>query len=141
MAEIIAERSIFATVDGSEKQALVRLWKPVQNGNEDWSCRFTFQTDNEEIAFKDGTAGGVDAMQALIEAFHGIADRLDRSGIEWSMFSEETLRSDVAAGRTPIEDGFPRAGLSVMFLGTAFRKRMEAYIEKERTEALPSRPR
>jgi hypothetical protein len=135
MAEIIAERPIFATVNGSETQALVRLWKPLQTGAGDWSCRFTFQTDSEAIELKDGAAGGVDAMQALIEPFHGVAHRLDRSGIEWSMFSEETLRSDVAAARTPIDDGFPRAGLSVMFLGTPFRKRMEAYVENAKAEA------
>jgi len=56
--------------------------------------------------------------------------------IEWAMFSAEEAATD---GVTVREDGFPRADLNVMFLGTAFRTRMRAYVAGEAEQAMKTR--
>ncbi|WP_158918728.1 hypothetical protein [Caulobacter sp. S45] len=139
MTPIAAERSIYGTVDEVEIKVVVRLLTPEQTEEGRALCRYTFQTDSDKVALTDGIAYGVDSMQALIEALHGVGWTLDRSGVEWSMFSEEELQADESNGLR--EDGFPRAGLSVMFLGADVRKRIQSYVEGEKLIAMKSLPK
>ena len=136
MDQGIAERAIYGTVDGAEVKVQVCIGVPHQEGEGHWSCSYTFGVGDHAVALKSGTAGGVDGVQALLNALHGVGHVLDRSGIEWAMFSAE----DAAADGVPFrEDGFPRADLNVMFLGTAFRTRMRTYVAGEAEQALKAR--
>ena len=135
MTQVVAERPIYGIIDGAEIKVIVRVWSPEHGDGGDALCRYSFSADIASLALKDGAGHGVDEMQALIQALHGIGWTLDQSGIEWSMFPEEQLHA--AYDATPIrEDGFPRAGLSMMFFGKAFRKRIENYVEGEKIEAV-----
>ena len=138
MTEVFAERAIFGVIDGTETKVVVRIQAPEQDDQVggDWLCRFTFHADDHAPVLEDGAGHGIDGIQALIGALHAVGWTLDRSNVEWSMFSEEDLHDQAIIQFR--EDGFPRAGLSVMFLGSAFRKRIESYVEGEKLEALKS---
>ena len=136
MGQTIAERAIYGTVDGAEVRVQVCIGAPHQEGESDWSCSYVFNVGDYAIVLKSGTAWGVDGVQAILNALHGAGHALDRSGVEWSMFSAEELAADRSTFR---EDGFPRADLNVMFLGTAFRTRMRSYVAGEAEQAMKAR--
>ena len=112
MDQIIAERAIYGIVNEAEVKVQVYIGAPNQQGEGHWSCSYGFDVGDHLVTLKSGTTGGVDAVQALLNALHGVGDVLDRSGIEWAMFSAE----EAAADRIPFREyGFPRAGLNAMF--------------------------
>ena len=131
MTEIIAERPVYGIFDGTQIRVLARLWTPEQISDEEWRCRFTFEADSRSIALEDGWAGGIDAMQALIQALQGIGVTLDDSGIEWDAFPDDAHDQP----RELIRDHFfPHPTVIPSYLGSAFRKRMESYVESETTK-------
>jgi len=133
MTSIIAERLLHGTSSNAQLKVLVRLWAPAEEGEADWSCKFTFEMQNEAPLLKDGSGRGVDSIQALLSGIYGVSHTLDKSEIEWSMFSAEELATEE---RPVIDDGFPRSSLNPMFIGTAFRKQMEELVEGRTIEAL-----
>ncbi|WP_375383047.1 DUF6968 family protein [uncultured Sphingomonas sp.] len=134
MTTLIAERSVYGVVDGVEVEVSIKLHAPEVDDRDNWSCRYTFHTDCPALALKERSPGGVDGVQALVSALHGIGYDLDKSGIEWSMFPESEYTGTGTLLR--LDDGFPRAGLGPGMLGAAFRKRMEHYVTAEREKAL-----
>ena len=140
MTQVVAERMIYGTINGVENKVIVRLWSPEPVDDGSSLCRYSFEADVTSLPLEDGAGHGFDDVQALIQALYGIGWTMDQSGIEWSMFPEEQLR-DAYDGIPIREDGFPRAGLSVMFCGTSFRKRIESYVEGEKIEAMKLLPK
>jgi len=81
MDETIAERAIYGIADGAEVKVQVCIGVPYQEGEGQWSCSYAFGVGDHAVALKSGTAGGVDGVQALLNALHGVGHVLDRSGI------------------------------------------------------------
>ena len=133
MTSIIAERLLHGTSSNAQLKVLVRLWTPKEECEADWSCKFTFEMENEAASLKDGLGRGVDSIQALLSGLYGVSHTLDKSGIEWSMFSAEELATEK---HPVIDDGFPRSSLNPMFIGSAFRKQMEGLVEARTIETL-----
>jgi len=136
MDRTIAERVIYGSYEGADISVRVCIDAPTQVGDADWRCSYAFHVGDQPVALKGGKAGGVDSVQALLNALHGVGYVLDRSGIEWSMFSSEQA---AAEGVLLHDDGFPRADLNVTFLGAAFRKRMQAHVAGEAEQAMKAR--
>ena len=109
MTEVFAERVIFGVIDGTETKVVVRVRAPERDAGGDWLCRFTFHADDYAPDLEDGSGHGIDGIQALIGALHGVAWTLDRSDVEWSMFSEEELHDQAIIQFR--EDGFSTRAL------------------------------
>lgn len=134
MVELIAERVIFGSMNGAEVQVTVRVFRPQQSAQDDWSCPFTFEGSSSAPKLKNGAGRGTDSVQALTQALTGIGSVLDQSGVEWFAFPAEEDREGAHLPR--LDDGFPRPGLDPGILGAPFRRRMEAYVTREKDAEL-----
>ena len=126
MASLVAERLLYGVVEGQNTKVTVRVWTPELVDSADTRCRFTFHSQHGQLPLLDGEAHGVDGVQALIEAFHGIGRALDDSGVEWSAFPDGKVQAD----------GFPRVELSVSYYEPSFRQRMQTYVRDAKLEEL-----
>jgi hypothetical protein len=134
MAEVIAERRLYASIAGDETSVTIRLFKPeVLPDNGHYRCEFTFSESDHFPELKNGSGHGIDSVQALTIALSAVGARLDQTNCEWDQFPEQERRED--RYKDVREDGFPRPEFSVTHLGTAFRKKMQAIMASEKLEA------
>ena len=73
IAEVVAERLLSGTENGSAIEVRVQIGKPVPHVEGDWICPYKIVTANDSRTFY---AGGVDAVQALSLALFAIGSEL-----------------------------------------------------------------
>ncbi len=126
LGQVIARRMLTEYTGDSIREVAISIGAPRPHPEGDSECPFAIESYDQS---KVESAGGVDALQALLMAIEGVRIRLDQTGCRF-----EWLGSDLGWGA-----GIPRQ--VPMGYGKRFEKRLNQVIETETARHWDSRLR
>ena len=126
LGQVIARRVLTEYTGDSIGEVAISIGAPRPHPKGDWECPFAIESYGQS---KVESAGGVDALQALLIAIEGVRTRLDQTGCRY-----EWLGPDLGWGA-----GIPRQ--VPMGYGKRFEKRLNQVIESETARHWDSRLR